>query len=91
MVIITYRTWRWTSVAVVLPRTARCRLLDLVLLELIFIFKLVFPLVSSISILGGRLCSGRSSCRGCNGTRGWRYERNTVSTWYVDAQLWLWW
>jgi hypothetical protein len=83
MFIIMYRTWRWTSVAVVLPRTVRCRLLDLVLLELVFIFELIFPLVSSISILGGR--------SSCNGTRRWRYERNAASTWCVDARLWLWW
>jgi hypothetical protein len=87
MFIITYQTRRWTSVAVVLPRTARCRLLDLVLLDLVFIFELIFLLVSSISILGGRLRSGRS----CNGTRRWRYERNAASTWYMDARLWLWW
>jgi hypothetical protein len=91
MFIITYRTRRWTSVVVVLPWTARCRFLDLILLELIFIFELVFPLVSSISILGGRLRSGRSSCRSCNGTRRWWYERNAASTWYMDARLWLWW
>jgi hypothetical protein len=87
MFIITYRTWRWTSVAVVLPRTARCRLLDLVLFELVFIFELIFPLIGSISILGGHLRSGR----GCNGTRRWRYERNAASTWDVYARLWLWW
>jgi hypothetical protein len=65
--------------------------LDLVLFELVFIFKLVFLLVSSISILVGRLRGGRSSCRGYNGTRRWRYERNAASTWDVDARLWLWW
>jgi hypothetical protein len=48
MFIITYRSCRWASVAIVLPWTARCRLLDLVLLELLFIFKLVLPLISSI-------------------------------------------
>jgi hypothetical protein len=88
MFIIMYRSWRWASVAVVLPCTASCRLLDLVLLDRVFIFKLVLPLVSRISILGGRLRCGR---RNCNGTRRWRYERNAVSTWRVDARLWLWW
>jgi hypothetical protein len=43
MFIITYRSWRRASIAVVLPWMSRCRLLDLVLLELIFIFELVPP------------------------------------------------
>jgi hypothetical protein len=51
MFIITYRSWGWASVVVVLPWMARCRLLDLILLELVFIFELVLPLLNSISIL----------------------------------------
>jgi hypothetical protein len=70
---------------------ARCRLFDLVLLELVFIFEFVLPLVKSISILGGHLRCGRRSGRSCNGIRRWRYKRNTVSTWRVDARMWLWW
>jgi hypothetical protein len=53
--------------------------------QLVFIFELVLPLVSSISILGGRLHGSR---RRCNGSRRWWYERNAASAWRVDTRLW---
>jgi hypothetical protein len=86
IIIITYRAWRWTSVAVQLSWTTRCRLFDFLAVQHVLLDLLVrVRFIVFVSLIRRRV---RCGCCSRSGTRGHIRTRNAARASSPGVERW---